>query len=122
MSARDELAGILHGKGAYCGSCGYEDGECADCTDVLSGYADAILAAGYRRPRTITTAEELGALPNGSLLLSGDRIRMYSGAVWRVKSGGMIERVGKELDGVTPFRYFVDPLPATVLHEPEATP
>lgn len=36
--------------------------------------ADAILAAGYRKPRTITTVEELRALPDGSAILdsSGD--------------------------------------------------
>lgn len=46
---REELASILHGEGAYCGSCGYEDGQCSDCKEVLAGYADAIRAAGYRK-------------------------------------------------------------------------
>lgn len=34
--------------------------------------ADAILAAGYSKPRTITTAEELDALPEGSAVLDAD--------------------------------------------------
>lgn len=34
------------------------------------GAVDAILAAGYRKPRTITTVEELDALPVGSVVLA----------------------------------------------------
>lgn len=68
MNARDELADILHGKGAYCGSCGYEDGRCSDCKEVLTGYADAILAAGYSKPRQVSTVAELEGLPDGSVI------------------------------------------------------
>lgn len=32
---------------------------------------DVILAAGYRKPRTVTTVEELDALPVGSVVLDG---------------------------------------------------
>ena len=31
--------------------------------------ADAILAAGYRKPRQVTTVEELDALPNGTVVM-----------------------------------------------------
>lgn len=81
---------------------------------------DTVRLLGYQKPRTVTTPEELRELPDGSVLMSGDRIRRYSGAIWRVRDG-FVSRVGKELDGVTPFRYFVDPLPVTVIHEPGAT-
>ena len=59
---RDELAGIIarafrvHPNGVA-----YVDHK---------GGADALLAAGYRKPRTITTAEELDALPRGAVVLS----------------------------------------------------
>ena len=68
--------------------------------------------------KTITTPEQLLELPDGSVLMSGDRYKMYSGAIWRI-DGGMVVRVGQELRGVIPFKFFVDPLPVTVLHIPE---
>ena len=111
MSARDELSGIYQnvlamGHGVISRP---EQGNAA---------AAAILAAGYRKPRKVTGVEELYGLPDGSLLISNSRYPIHAGAVWRVHSG-MVSRVGKELEGVTPFRYFVDPLPVTVIHEPE---
>lgn len=41
--------------------------------------ADAILAAGYRKPRTVTSAAELDALPHGSVVLGGAAGR----SVWK---------------------------------------
>jgi hypothetical protein len=79
---------------------------------------DAILAAGYRKPRTITTTAGLEALPAGTLLLSCSKYPRYAGTVWRVSSGRVVEKAGREAEGVTPFGYFKDPLPATVLYEP----
>lgn len=76
--------------------------------------ADAILAAGWVKPCTITTAEELDALPVGSVVL--DRLdicyRLYNDPahkepVWCV--------VG-ELAPSSPRGW----LPATVLHEGQA--
>jgi hypothetical protein len=70
MSARDELAETV--------------GACMGPWDVPGNLdewemiADAILAAGYSKPRTITTAEELDALPNGSVVLS-DVYRAHHG-------------------------------------------
>lgn len=42
--------------------------------------ADGLLTAGYRKPRTITTAEELDALPDRAVILSRfkDGIPMHS--------------------------------------------
>jgi hypothetical protein len=51
MNTRDELTRLILGKTA-------------------PRAADSILAAGYRKPRTITTAEELDALPAESVVLS----------------------------------------------------
>lgn len=112
MSARDELAAIIGTSDGF----NPDDFTDHDWDDYRVN-ADAVLAAGYSKARTITTAEELDALNEGAVLMSGDRIKMYDGAIWRV-SGGMIVRVGKELNDVVPYRYFIDPLPATVLYEP----
>ena len=112
MSARDELAEILHREGAYCGLCGWEEGGCADCTKTLSGYADAILAAGYVKPRTISTIEELDALPFE--------------AVIRDSEGFILERWGEPKENLWATvmnpayipRVDID-LPATVLYTPK---
>lgn len=66
MSARDELAKLLF-RHSVSDGCGDTVGEIADLCDKA---ADAILAAGYRKPRTVTTVEELDALPQGTKLYS----------------------------------------------------
>jgi hypothetical protein len=40
--------------------------------DTPSIITEVLLAAGYSKPRTITTAEELDALPDGSAVLDDD--------------------------------------------------
>jgi hypothetical protein len=77
--------------------------------------ADELLAAGYRKPRTITTAEELDALPIWSVVRDGD------GWVW--------EACSRTWAGENPKLTWDGPewgdrsediaLPATVLYEPE---
>ena len=62
--------------------------------------ADVILAAGYRKPRTITTAEELDALAVGSVIRSG------RGAI-------------HEKEVFSDYPDVVISLPATVLWEPK---
>jgi hypothetical protein len=59
---RDELAKILGRDDLY------NDSGCCDWI-VVDSAAEAILAAGYRKLRTVTTAEELDALPVGSVVL-----------------------------------------------------
>ena len=72
--------------------------------------ADAILAAGYRKPQQVTTVEELDALPDGSIVMDARRLcceglrTMGSGNVWRAMGPAQVRR-SKEI-----------PLPATVLH------
>ena len=76
--------------------------------------ADAILAAGYRRPRVVTTVAELDALPIESVV--------------RCRRTATYEKFPDE-DGLSfwmmighqgMFASRVIALPATVLHEPEA--
>lgn len=64
MSARDELGGILE-----------------TMEGPLLHIADAILAAGYRKPRTITTVEELDALLHGDanvILMDSDGVALQN--------------------------------------------
>lgn len=107
---RDQLADVLRDEGIYCGDCDYGSRDCPECGRMLGGFADAILAAGFRPPaRVITTVEERDALPPGSVVLSD------SGYAWQ-----RIEWWWQSTDegvGGAPS------LPATILHVPteEAT-
>ena len=62
MSAREELAELV----------GKTLGEVAGIYDTSTAedreLADALLAAGYSKPRTITTVEELDALPENTVI------------------------------------------------------
>lgn len=78
--------------------------------------ADVILAAGYRRHRTITTTEELDALPVGSAVRSAmgsfyvkDKDMGNPSDTWWSAAGSAAEFLTSRIS-----------LPATVLHEPEA--
>ena len=67
--------------------------------------ADAILAAGYRKPAVVTTAEELDALPHESVVLDCE------GDAWqRTNAGWYIVTSGTVMSNL------IDYLPATVLH------
>lgn len=79
----------------------------SDMSDVLDKTADAIVAAGYRKPRTITTVEELDALPEGSVIRDAFRGRVFH-------RRGL---AGWQCAGMTLKAEIV--LPVTVLHTPE---
>jgi hypothetical protein len=104
MNARDELAKVI--VAAY-GEDAEAECPCEQDLDV----AGAILAAGYRKPRTITTAEELDALPNMTV------VRSSKGSIVNLTAGRAYV-FGTE--GSAPASSLA--LPVTVLHEPEATP
>lgn len=53
---RARLADILYKRGAYCGDCDYET-RCPDCDKVLTGYADAVIAAGWYSPAQVAILE-----------------------------------------------------------------
>lgn len=74
--------------------------------------ADAILAAGYRKPRTITTVEELDALPDGAVIVDADK-NAYT-ALKRADGTNWWNAALTYADGTAIA------LPATVLHEPKA--
>lgn len=99
-----------------------DDFSCGFIEQSNPSVADSILAAGYSKPRTITTVEELDALPAGSVVLEADNgplmgIEIVPGVFhkfpqqlgWHVVAG----------HGARPTHEIE--LPATVLFTPEAT-
>lgn len=75
--------------------------------------ADGLLAAGYRKPRTITTAEEVDALPVGSVVLDTD------GFPSRKFAGGWRTMVAEPDGSAWLSGHMEDPeFPVTVLHTP----
>lgn len=65
MSERDELVAILERDDLH-----FDTGSHYEL--ATEDAADAVLAAGYRKPRTIATTEELDALPFESVIRDGD--------------------------------------------------
>lgn len=103
MSDRDELAQVI--VAAY-----GEDAETECSCEQDMDVTDAILAAGYRKPRTITTVEELDMLPDNSVIEdgAGDVGVLLAGNVWYPETAPIpVRKVGKSY------------LPATVLYEPQ---
>lgn len=87
MTARDELFQLMLGR-------------------TTTKAVERIIAAGYSKPRTVTTAEELGALPAGVVVMdhAGYVLKRSTRTVW----------LSTDEEGAT---YVV--LPATVLWEPQ---
>jgi len=94
MSARDELTTLILGKTA-------------------PRAADAILAAGYTKPRQIENVEELDALPVRSVILDNysDTCRKNRYGRWE-----SLDEPDQTWDGLG----MTGSLPAVLLHEPEA--
>ena len=99
MNAREELGTVImeqaNANGLYIGVL---------TTDSM---AAAILDAGYRKPRTITTREELQALIEGAVIIdsAGDVAELRGGYWCGYETAAMsVHRQGKYL-------------PATVIHE-----
>lgn len=96
--------------------------EIADLLEALDGanlsdIADAFLDAGYRKPRTIASAEELDTLPNGAVILS------EQGGVWERQEDDSTELLfwveATQGQGDPQFSEEIA-LPATVIHLPKA--
>lgn len=100
MSQRDELADLIEATGN-------------DTSYWAEQVADAILAAGYSRPRVVETIEERDALPVGTVL------RYPDGEIGMVMVTTAKERrVGYPGTLPTDSLDRID-LPATVLYMPE---
>ncbi len=110
MSERDELENIVH-DAMYPG---YDRDDRMTWPRSIFDAATAIFAAGYRKPRVVTTVEELDALPAKSAILDRD------GTPW-VGDGDKVEpwaSVCEDPYGGPIWKNSIDiTLPATVLHE-----
>ncbi|MBM4592356.1 hypothetical protein [Prescottella equi] len=108
MSTRDELANLIAKADAQ--EVGAMDPQ---TVGTMYGHlADAVLAAGYSRPRVVETIEGLDALPTGSVVLDGDTVPYERvGSEWIGCDAGDVYRDGRLLR-----------LPATVVHLPEEKP
>jgi len=111
MSARDELADVIAWR--------YHAAN--PRPTVLDGaVADAILAAGYSKPRTITTVEELDALANGTVIRTAG-VEYECDPRVAVKSGfwhGESEWFTADDSEWCLSSDELDDLPVTVLYEP----
>jgi hypothetical protein len=107
MSAAEELTQIIMSPESFDGG----PVSCGPNPVSATRTADAVIAAGYSKPRTITTVEELDALPRLAVV----RPRAEMSAV--LEKHTMWHEAGSR-DLVTSSEIF---LPATVLWEPEAT-
>lgn len=109
MNDRDELARDL-GDALDASSetnWGYSDTESVSWATLdgkwdLRETADHLIASGYRKPRTITTVEELDALPEDSIIREGESV--------------VATRIGNSW--WYPTGPFEPNLPVTVLHDP----
>jgi hypothetical protein len=104
MSARDELAAMRGELQDLVGDAAERDDD-----DWFMDAANSILAAGYRKPRTVTTVEELDALPVWSV------VRSEQATIWEKFHGFWAETMTL---GRHPSDHIA--LPATVLFEGEA--
>jgi SAM-dependent MidA family methyltransferase len=106
MSERDELADLLWDMAIR---------HLGVATSSSKSMAEELIEAGYRKPRTITTAEELDALPVDTVI--------------RTAGGRVYEKGCYPDDKEFPFWSMTNeqrefgsrqvPLPATVLWEPQ---
>lgn len=109
MSARDDLALIV--SEALENVTGiYDTTDDEDCK-----ISDVILAAGYLKPRIVTTVDEMGALPVGSVVIDREGMSLQktefnlSGTGWNA-SNGTRDIEHDELER--------DCFPAVVIYEP----
>ena len=79
-----------------------------DDSATWGDYADAILAAGYIKPRTITTVEDLDAMPEGTQIVDlSERLTLEETSLTYLE---WVDRHGNACHVQ---------LPATVLYSPE---
>lgn len=78
-------------------------------------YADAVIAAGWTKPRTVTTVEELHGLPLGSVIIDSDPCVLQ---MLEKSAIGGAEWAQPNEERIYPSGHVT--LPATVLYEPTA--
>jgi hypothetical protein len=110
VSARDDIAALLFTTDNSKAVAPWSEWEHSKneprLTEYVYAMADALLAAGYSKPRTITTTQDLESLNQGAVVLDSDEwVLRKTRLSWQaVASSGLYSH-----DAVG--------LPATVLHE-----
>ena len=113
MSARDELALVLaNAQRVRNGSSTLPSADHA--SRLAFDDADAILAAGYSKPRTITTAHQLETLPFGSAVQTSDE---SDTVVLRCEGANFRNQSGADLSATDLWRYGTHPF--TLIYSPE---
>ena len=122
MNARDELAEIIgeqldHPAGPNCPAC-------ADAQRA----AAAVEVMGYRKPRTITTAEELDALAEGTLISTPSRNPHYPSVFRKAWADGWLALDPSDRDdgentitATALLRWYSHDSTATILYSPGVT-
>lgn len=110
MSARDELESIIT-RAVNDGLVGYD--VCMPHVEIAVA-VDDILAAGYSKPRTISTVEELDALPDGAAVQTSDE---SDTVVMRDRPIGFRNSSGYEVSIEILWRHGIRPF--TVLYTPK---
>jgi hypothetical protein len=105
-SLPNELAEVIHSR-----ICEESLSDCLEYRDRCVKAAESATAAGYRKPRTVTTVEELDALPVGAVVRVVHRDERF---VLEKLSDGWY-RPGVRID-YKPNKYWIG---ATVLYAPE---
>lgn len=105
MSERDELAELIRDS--------HLNPKAGESAWNSQRTADRILAAGYRKPRTISTAEELAGLACGTVIQTS---KESDTLLRKVKGASFRDQSGYELSATTLWRDAVHPI--TVLYEP----
>lgn len=109
MNAHDEIAEL---------AAIINDNEVADggrWTTYPNVTADAILAAGYRKPRTITTVDEILLVEPGTILQGPEWLEetfKCTGAGTFYAPGSETEYRASEIAGRAPFTVLYDPTPS----------
>ena len=110
MTARDELAPMRGELQDLVGDAAERDDD-----DWFMQAANSILAAGYRKPRTISTVEELDSLAVDSVVMESEEdsfiIRTMRGVFHRFPDGWYVVAGYGARNDIA--------LPATVLFEPQ---
>lgn len=107
MNERDELASLVYAHGL---------------NGTPNSVADAILAAGYSRPRVVNAETEAAALKALWEMSIGTTIECGSGMLWRKVSTGMYGWVGTGVAHHCQPEVFMRDAPLTILHLPKETP
>jgi len=118
MSARDELAAVIHDS-LYPGA--YREDRMTWPRGIFVE-ADAVLAAGYSKPRTITTVEEIRELPALTIVVYDDTATGGPLQTYVVPDDGTVMfKDGEDFHLLTFGGDYIDakdmPLPLTAVYE-----